>query len=367
MRLVRARILSVDAERKGLQRLTARAEGEDGERGERRAYCLPTLTGRCAEGDRVVLNVTATGLDLGTGGWDFVAMRGWDGTDAVLLDEPSAGHIMKLRYTPLQHDVLAVEERESPHHEVLSDADSASGLPVVACPLHSHLPVAAAAVKELAPSTRVVYVMTDDASLPLALSETVAACVEAGLVDRTVTCGQAFGGDLEAVNVYSGLLAAARVASADVAIVSIGPGVAGTGTRFGHGGVAQGAAINAAATLGAVPVASLRLSQADRRDRHRGLSRHSAVALGEVALAEATIALPAHPEEWLRLALEEAGLWERHRPAEATRFAEDLPDTRGVRLESMGRTPEDDPVFFRAAAWAGEVAAGLALERSSGM
>jgi hypothetical protein len=253
-----------------------------------------------------------------------------------------------------------VEAQESPLHEALAEVTDAGGMPAVCCGLHSQLPLVAAAIKEGAPHARIAYVMTDQAALPLALSELVPACEAAGLIDVTVTCGQAFGGDLEAVTLHSGLLAARYAADAHVAVVCLGPGIVGTGTVFGHGGVSQGEAINAAAAVGAVPVAALRLSFADGRARHHGVSHHSLTALGRVALARASVAVPAlSPEQAAVLegALADAGVWERHGRVDVG--VRPLPDTRGVRVRTMGRGPAEDPAFFAAAAAAGTVAAGM--------
>ena len=76
----------------------------------------------------------------------------------------------------------------------------------------------------------------------------------------------------------------------DIAVVAQGPGNLGTGTRWGFSGVAAGEAVNAAAALGGRPVASLRISDADPRMRHRGVSHHSLTAYGRVALARADVA-----------------------------------------------------------------------------
>jgi hypothetical protein len=321
------------------------------------AICYPELSGACAEGEAVLLNVTAVELGLGTGGRHFVVARG---ESAGELDDSSGGHIMKLRYSPLQCDVLAVESPESPHHSIMASASSLSGMPVVCCGLHSHVPLVAAAAKQADPSLKIAYCMTDSASLALALSDNVRACVHAGLLDATVSCGQAFGGQLEAVNVHSGLLAARHVVRADVAIVAIGPGVVGTTTPFGHGGVAQGEALNAAASLGGVPVAVLRMSFADTRERHRVVSHHSLTALSRIALAEAIVPVPLLPDdlaEQIEEVLDESGIASRHRCVSA---AGAPPDMRGLRVSTMGRGPAEDPAFFSAAYAAGEAAARLA-------
>src|SRR5262249_57442186 len=75
-----------------------------------------------------------------------------------------------------------------------------------------------------ASSPRVCYVMQDGGALPAWFSRTVAGLRAAGWLAATVTTGQSFGGDLEAVTVHTGLLAARHVAGADVAVVTQGPG-----------------------------------------------------------------------------------------------------------------------------------------------
>ncbi len=364
MRLVWATVESVRSFAEGIQRLEVTPDTAPGETGTALAY--PALTGACETGDRVLLNTTAVDLALGTGGHHFVVARtpAGEAPAGVAHDHPSGGHIMKLRYTPLQLDVAAVEEQSSPNHGVMSHARDLAGLPVACCGLHSHVPLAAAAVKQADPALRVAYVMTDFGALPLALSEVVRASVEAGLVDTTITCGHAFGGAYEAVNVHSALLAARHVARADVAIVAIGPGVVGTATPFGHGGVAQGEAVNAVAALGGVPVASLRLSFADQRVRHHGVSHHTIAALTRVALARAVVAvphLPADLAEEVEATLEDAGVWDRHERVVARAGHAGPPDLKGVRVTTMGRAESDDPAFFAAAYAAGEACARIAL------
>jgi hypothetical protein len=325
---------------------------EDGTSGPAIAY--PHLSGRCAPGERVLLNTTAVDLALGTGGSHFVVARSV-GQNGVILDAPSGGHIMKLRYTPMQVDVQSVEEQRSPYHETMQQAVDLGGMPVVCCGLHSHVPLVAAALRGVQPALTVAYVMTDEAALTMALSNIVREATEVGLLDSTITCGQSFGGEHEAVNLYSGLLAARHVAKADAAIVSIGPGVVGTATPFGHGGVAQGTAMNAAAALGGRPIAVLRLSFADQRPRHRGVSHHSLTALTGVALARVVVAVPRLLPEQAAVvdrALDEARVWERHSRVDAPGLR---PDMRGMQVTTMGREEADDPAFFASAWAAGEV------------
>jgi len=319
-----------------------------------RAYVLTDLTGPVEVGDRVVVNTTAVELGLGTGGWHVVH---WN-LERESWAEAGPGHIMKLRYTSLQTDTGAVEELEAGS---LAEATDLAGLPVVACGLHSQVPCVAAALKHVVPDARVAYVMTDGAALPMALSDLVVAMRGAGLIDVTLTAGQAFGGDHEAVNVPSALLAARHVTDADVAIVAMGPGVVGTATTFGYSAVEVGPVLDAADLLGGRPVAALRFSLADERLRHQGVSHHTRTALSLATRARATIGVPRGMwEARVRADLDAAGLGDRHRVV-----AVDDPDVPallagiGVHVTTMGRVPADDPGFYAVAGAAGTVAASL--------
>jgi len=330
-----------------------------------RAVCYPALTGAIEPGDRVALNTTAVTLGLGTGGHHFVTAV-WGRT----ADLEGPGHIMKVRYTPSQVRVLAVEEEESPYHHALSVIPDLAGLPVAACGLHSQLPVVAAAIKAACPRARVAYVMTDGAALPAAVSDVLARLRKSGLVDTVITAGHAFGGDLEAVTVHSALAAAKVAARADAVIVAMGPGVVGTGTPLGSTALEQALVLDAACDLGGRGVPVIRVSFADARERHRGISHHALTCLTRFVHHRLTVPLPALSRHEWRARLEEqtAGLRAcGHRirwrdGAEALARAERLLAREGIRVTSMGRSAREDPAFFEAAAAAGEEAAGL-LER----
>jgi hypothetical protein len=320
------------------------------------ALAYPALTGRPQVGDRVLLNVTALELGLGTGGYALVVAV----PDRLPDDPGGPGHLVKARYTPLQATVLGADEQGSPYHEVLRDADDLGGMPVVVADLHSALPAVLAALRAEREPT-VAYVMLDGGALPAWFSRTASALREAGWLAGTVTVGQAFGGDLEAVTVHTGLLAARHVLGAQVAVVAQGPGNLGTGTRWGFSGVACGEAVNAVAVLGGRPVASLRISEADPRTRHRGISHHSLTSYGRVALARADVVVPALPGEFGKLVTAQAAaLGERHHlvPVPVDGLMEPLARCP-VRLSTMGRGLAEDPAYFLAAAAAGRHAARL--------
>ncbi|MFZ0324983.1 MAG: DUF3866 family protein [Actinomycetes bacterium] len=321
------------------------------------ALAYDDLVGTVEPGDRVLLNTTALDQGLGTGGYAMVVAL----LDRLPPDRSGPGHLVKARYTPLQTTVLGVDEQDSVHHELLRDADGLAGLPVVVADLHSALPAVVAGVRAGGLAPRVVYVATDGGALPLPFSRTVAGLQDAGWLAGTVTVGQAFGGDLEAVTVHNGLLAAALVLGADVVVVVQGPGNLGTDTRWGFSGVTAGEAINAVSALDGRPVASLRVSQADPRERHRGVSHHSMTAYGRVALAPADVVVPDLPEPWgstVRAQAERLG--GRHRLVNQRLDGLDAAlRSCPVPLSTMGRGYDEDPASFLAAAAAGRYAASL--------
>ena len=318
-------------------------------------------------GDRVLLNVAALERGLGTGGYALViAVLDADGR---LTQPPQpAGHLIKARYLPLQAMVAGADEQGSAHHQLLAEADSIDGMPVIVADLHSALAPILLAIADDRPGTRVVYVMSDQGALPLAFSRSVAELRASGLLAATVTVGQAFGGDLEAVTLHSGLLAARLALDAELVVVTQGPGNLGTGTRWGFSGVSAGEAINAAAILGGRPVGTLRISGADSRERHRGVSHHSLTAYGRVALCPADIAVPdladdgspamAELAEAVAASLQK--LASRHRLVTVNLSGlRTVLAASPIQLSSMGRGLDDDPAYFLAAAAAGRHAATL--------
>lgn len=349
----RGRVVEIVEERAGLQRVLVDIEGEP-----QRAYAVTQLTGPVGTGDEVIVNTTAVDLDLGTGGWHFVH---WN-LSRDTWSQPGSGHIMKLRYTSLQADTGSVEE----HDGALGDATTIEGMPVVHCALHSQLAGAVTAFKERMPHARLAYVMTDGGALPLAISDLVATLRAKGLLDATVTAGHAFGGDHEAINVHSALAATRRVAGADVAVVSVGPGIVGTNTALGHTGLEAATVLDATTALEGVPIAALRVSFADHRERHQGVSHHSRTALGVACRSRVQVAVPligGVEEERIRADLKTSGIEERHDlisvdPGDVLgRF-----DDHGLSISSMGRPAAADPALHACAAAAGALAADTLAE-----
>lgn len=300
-----------------------------------RCVAYPDLTGPVDVGDEVIVNVQARDLGLGSGGFDVLYANL---TRGLGLAPIGGAHVMKLPYSPLQAAALHTEELERL-------ADGLDGLPVVCCSLHSQLaPVCAG----LGDGLRVAYVQLPGGALPLPLSDAVRLLRERGLLATTVSVGACFGGDQECVNVASAL-AWAAAAGFEAVVCAIGPGIVGTGSRLGHGGLAAADAANAAAALGGAPVLAARVSSADERERHRGVSHHTEAVLALCAGA-ATVAWPSGLEapDWVEPRQEvDVDGWEKA--------------CAGLPLSHMGRGAEEEPWFFAAAFAAGRHARALAV------
>jgi hypothetical protein len=341
--------------RPGAHDLRVRIDDADG---DEPALAYPDLVGEVTVGDEVLLNTTAVALGLGTGGVHLViaVLRS---AGATHEDEPIPGRVMKARYTPMQTAVASVEEL---YRDALEASEGLTGTPVVCAPLHSMIGPAAAGAK-VAGRGRVVYVMTDGAALPGRFSRLVVVLRDAGLLDGWITCGQAFGGELEAVTAWSAMLAAKEVLGADVILLADGPGNLGTDTTWGVSALAGGDAMNAASALGGRPVPALRVSFADARHRHRGVSHHSLTILDRVCRVEMDVPVPALPDgperETVWASLQR--LADRYQLVEVEgRPALDELARRGVEVTSMGRGVDDDPAFFLAAGAAGILAGRMA-------
>jgi Protein of unknown function (DUF3866) len=298
----------------------------------RPCVAYPALTGPVARGDDVVVNVQALDLELGSGGFDVLYANLTRGLE---LRADEGAHVMKLPYTPLQHAVVHAEEGSGD-----GVAETLAGLPVVCCSLHSQVAPACAG---LGPDLAVAYVQLPGGALPVALSDTVRELRGRSYLDTTVAVGPCVGGEIACVSAASALVACAA-AGMDAVVCAIGPGVVGTGSRYGHGGLAAADAAIAARALGASPVVAARVSEADARERHRGLSHHTRAALDLIG-EPVVVAWPdglEPPAGVEGLEVVDVSGWQE--------ACADLP------LSHMGRGVDDDPWFFAVAYAAGALA-----------
>lgn len=354
IRVRKGKIVKLYSQREGIQEAIVEVEGETC-----RAVNYPLLTGDIHENDEVILNTTAVHLGLGTGGVHFVIFN----YSNTAIDPPEMGHIMKLRYTPFQVKCLCEEEEESALGERIKNIQTLDGMPVLACSLHSMLAPACAAIKNDSPNTKLAYIMTDGGALPLFFSSVVALLKKRGFIDVCISCGHAFGGDMEAVNLYSGLICA-RAWGADAAIVAMGPGIVGTDTKYGHTGIEQGEIINAVTSLQGKPVAIPRISFSDLRERHRGLSHHTITALSVIAKDRAFVVIPSDMEEEKRIYIDtqikDSGIDLKHLIATCPGTAGlQFLEKNGIPASTMGRSIKEDRDYFLSCSAAGHFLTGL--------
>ena len=334
--------------------------------GERRtAWADPGLVGELAEGDEVVVNTEAADLGLGSGGFDVVHVnltRGLDGAG------PAAGEpVMKLNYTSLQHSIEPVETPEAAR-----TSPEAAACPVLVLPLHGHLAPSAWAAGRARPGIRLGYVQTPGGALPGALSRDVAQLRERGLLAGHVTAGAAYGGEHEAVTTLGALEAAARGLEWDAVLCGPGPGILGSATVYGHGGMAALESAHAALALGLPTLISPRLSASDPRPRHRGLSHHTEAVLS-LLLRSVRVPVPeiqlagwptgeedAEPVDMPSVLDALHTVCDDRHDVEVETVELDAYEQSGLPTKTMGRTLAEDPLFFAAPLAAGRALAAAA-------
>lgn len=329
---------------------------------ERPAWADRSLVGEVAAGDEVIVNTEALDLGLGSGGFDVVHVnltRGLDGGEA-----DRGTHVMKLNYTSLQHSIEPIEMRGD---EAPSPSERRRP-PVLVLPLHGHLAPAVWAATQARPGIVLGYVQTAGGALPGSLSHDVAELRERGLLAGHVTAGPAYGGERDAVTTVGALDAGARGLAWEAIVCGPGPGILGSATEYGHGGIAALESAHAALAIGMTILVSPRISASDRRPRHRGLSHHTETVL-ELLLGGARVPVPEIDLEGWPTGEEGADPVDLPSVLDALHaVCDDRHDVTvepvdleaytasGLPTRTMGRTIEEDPLFFAA-----PLAAGRAL------
>ena len=267
-----------------------------------------------------------------------------------IKDFEGKGHIMKLRYTPHQIKCLAVEEEESPYHDVFLNFKSLENHRFIIGSLHSMLAPIVAMLKYIDKDIKINYIMTDGGSLPIDFSNTVRNLKSKGLIGKTITIGHAFGGDLECTNIYTGLIAAKEILKGDVTIITMGPGIVGTGTKYGFSGIEQGNILDAVNTLGGKAILVPRISFKDSRERHNGISHHTRTILSEISKTSGTVVFPLLDREKMELInkqIESLNLKGKHNIVYDK--GDDIVKAMNnfdLNIKTMGRGFEEDREFF---------------------
>ena len=341
----------------------------------RRAIADVALLGSAERGDELIVNVTASDLGLGSGGFDVVHVNL---TRGLTAEDGRDTNAMKLNYTSLQHGVAAVGDR---------GLELPIGRPAAVIALHGQLAPVAWAFAQRARGLDLGYLQTEGGALAGGHSRVVRELRERGLLAGHLTAGAAFGGEGEAITTAAGLHHALRTLEWDAVVCGPGPGIVGSGTPLGHGGMAALDSAHVALALGCGTLVVPRMSSGDPRERHRGISHHTLTVL-DLLLEPVTVALPAGMRSPVGAELASAlggapgialgapegpgraGLrLEVERPARITRHdwrhaSVQLPAyaASGLPSETMGRRLIEDPLFFGAALAGGAVLAELAAE-----
>ncbi|MGD0197980.1 MAG: DUF3866 family protein [Solirubrobacteraceae bacterium] len=333
LRLARGTVLTAGDPDSAEQELTVQLAD-----GAHPAIVDTALLGHAEPGDEVLVNIAARELELGSGGFDIVHANLTRGLDAPAT---SPERVMKLNYTSLQHAVHAVEADLPAKLPPLPPA------PVAVLALHSQLAPLAWAFANAAPGARLGYIQTVGGALPASHSHTARLLRERGLLAGHLTAGAAFGGpDGDAITTPGALAYAFSSLRWDAAVAGPGPGIQGSSSTLGHGGLAALETAHGAIALGLRPLIVPRISDADERPRHRGVSHHTATVL-RLLLARVTVALP--PGKY-----DIAG----HTPARAPTDLDGY-ERSGLPADFMGRSLRVETSFFTASLVAGGVLATL--------
>lgn len=301
-------------------------------------------------GDEVIVNTTASELSLGTGGWDIVrAVVNKRKRDNV---QRELGHIMKGRYLGDQHAVLTVEAPESNTHHLFQEPLKLKKKKILLCELHSMIPVIWFYLKARKINIPVTVIFSDEAALPLQMSKHLQ-YLKKQKDFLSITVGQAFGAEKEAINIVTALQYAMNMHPESITVISVGPGVVGSNTYYGFSSLAQANWANIVGALNGTPVWVPRLSERDERVRHRGISHHTITPLTELTLVESILPLPTgmKVDSLLKNGREKLTRFphikikniseERLHP-----YLKVIQDLSPIRITTMGRTIADDPLFF---------------------
>ncbi|KMK76096.1 DUF3866 family protein [Alkalihalobacillus pseudalcaliphilus] len=249
-------------------------------------------------GDDIYVNITAYHLNLGTGGYDIVVSKQIS-PETVTRNE-QGGHIIKLRYTPNQHSVQAIDAQESPYHTLFEKDFSLEGKKVLLAELHSMVPLIWSFARQLNEQLKITFIFDEQAALALPISKHLER-LEKEKGFHSITIGQAFGGEYEATTLQNALQFADQYLRSDLIVVSVGPGVVGTGTKYGFSGIHLANWANIIGALQGVPVWVPRISFADKRERQRGVSHHTRTALMEFTYAKSILPLPYLQQDRMQL------------------------------------------------------------------
>jgi hypothetical protein len=305
------------------------------------------ITGKVRPGDRILVNTTAGTLKLGTGGIHFVMANLCN----TRKDYEPGGHGIKLRYTPVQLKVSYSEEDGSEYKKIYNMPLDLKGKNVFFGELHSMLPPLCAALKSLGgKSIKVTYIMTDHGALPASFSRNIDELRKKGLLDYTITIGNSFGGDFECMNIYTALQTASARIKSDAIIISMGPGIAGTGTKYGFSGLELAFYIDFVLSYTESCHYIPRIGFHDARERHKGISHHTLTILSELLAKPVSVTLPWMDRTSMRAVIEQImnfRINKAHKLSimDGSYIRESMKES-DLFTKTMGRGISEEPYFY---------------------
>lgn len=319
-------------------------------------------TGTCIIEDRVVINTVGNRLELGTGGYNLIYLNLSNKQDDKKVIDRDNGHIIKMKYTPGQIRVKAVEEYiES---SIFNLQNKLPHIPVIYAILHSMISPLVTTIKYIKQNAIITCVYTYGGAMNANNSFILNKLRKSGLIDNIITTGECYGGDYESINVTTGILFGLSKLKSDIIIVCCGPGVAGSSTFYGFSTFDFIGPIYIAKLLGLCPVLIPRISMADKRERHIGISMQSISILQTL---DFPIHLPLYKDkedigefDFIYNQLSMYGIINKHNVQfinePVTKMVIENLDT-DIRV--MGRSYAEDPWFFKNCISAGVYSVGL--------
>ena len=239
------------------------------------------LVGRAEVGDELIVNVQA--LDLGSARAALTSSTSTSRAASTADGDGGHANVMKLNYTSLQHAVAPVEDER---------LRLPVERPVAVLALHGQLAAVAWAFAQGAPGAGSGTCRPRAARCRAGTRARFRTLRERGLLAGPPDGGSRVRGEGEAITTAGALHHGLRTLGWDAAVCGPGPGIVGSSSPLGHGGMSALDSAHAALALGCPTLLVARMSSGDDRARHRGISHHTLTVL-DLLLEPVTVALPA--------------------------------------------------------------------------
>jgi hypothetical protein len=230
--------------------------------------------------------------------------------------------------------------------------------PIVYAILHSMISPLVTTIKHIKPNAIISCVYTYGGAMNANNSFTLKKLRSSELINSVITTGECYGGDYESINITTGIIFGFNQLNSDIIIVCCGPGVAGSSTFYGFSTFDFIGLIYISKLLGLCPVLIPRISMADKRERHRGVSMQS---LSILQTLDFPVHVPVYKDNediegfnYIYNQLSDNGIMNKHK----VQFIDNPVikkniDCMNINTRVMGRNYIEDPWFFNNCSSAG--------------